>query len=530
MAIEKPAWVQWRPKKRTIEREWDVITIGSGLGALMAAAKLSKEGLRCLVLEQHYVAGGYAHHFPRKKKGALYLFDVALHQTGRLKAGQEMYEWFADVGILDRIEVVDNEIVCRSVFPEQGLDLCIPVDADDYRALLKERFPADAEGIDRFFEIMFAIPRELPTLKKAGKDPSIDPFEAAPNAMRYMSGTLKDVFDDTVRDPLLRALLAQLWSYLGLPPGEVSAIYFALMWQSMHTGVHYIRGGGQALSNALCAVIEERGGAVKLRTMVDKIVVRDGRAAGVRTANGDDFEANYIISNASTIATYNRLLDPEHVPAGVRERINALPVSTSIIQAYVGIDGDAAALGLKEHELFLNRTVDPDAEWKRVQAGEYEGLSCLLANHSTANRDACPPGKSVIEAAILADGRYWIGLPAEEYAAKKAAVTEYLLDQIAEYIPDIRDRVEVIEVGTPKTMYDYSLNPGGAVYGHSCDAQHHTVFRPEQRTEVPGLYLASAWTFPGAGFGGALTSGYSCARLIVKERTHAAAAMSSAPA
>lgn len=519
MPATKPGWLLWRPKKRRLESQWDVITIGSGLGALMAAAKLSKEGLRCLVIEQHYVAGGYAHHFPRKKQGALYLFDVALHQTGRLKAGQEMYEWFRDVGVIDRIEVVDNDIVYRAVFPDQGLDIRIPVDADAYRALLKEHFPAESEGIDTFFEIMFAIPKELPALRKAGKDPSINPFEAAPHAMRYMSGTLRDVFDDTVNDPLLRALLAQLWSYLGLPPGEVSAIYFALMWRSMHTGAHYIRGGGQALSNALCEVIEERGGAVRLRTMVEQIIMRDGRAVGVRIAGGEEFFADAVISNASTIATFGHLLEPQHVPNSVRMQIDSLPVSTSIVQAYVAIDGDAAALGLREHELFLNRTVDQDAEWKRVQAGEFAGLSCLVANHGAVNRDACPPGKSVLEAAILANGEHWIGLPKNEYDAKKAAVTEYLLDQIAMYIPDVRDRIEVIEVGTPKTMYEYSLNPNGAVYGHSCDAQGHTVFRPEQRTCVPGLYLAGAWTFPGAGFGGALTSGYVCAGLVLKDRT-----------
>ena len=68
-------------------------------------------------------------------------------------------------------------------------------------------------------------------------------------------------------------------------------------------------------------------------------------------------------------------------------------------------------------------------------------------------------------------------------------------------------------------MYEYSLNPNGAVYGHSCDAQNHTVFRPEQRTPIPGLYLAGAWTFPGAGFGGALTSGYVCAGLVLRDKS-----------
>ncbi len=72
-----------------LDDRWDVIVIGSGLGGLGAAARLSRTGLRVLVLEQHVFAGGYAHHFLRKVRGTkiVYDFDVALHQTGRSAPG-----------------------------------------------------------------------------------------------------------------------------------------------------------------------------------------------------------------------------------------------------------------------------------------------------------------------------------------------------------------------------------------------------------------------------------------------------------
>ena len=510
-------WKSWHPKKQPLAGEWDVILIGSGLGALMCGAKLTRAGRRCLVLEQHYVAGGYAHHFQRKHKGAKYLFDVALHQTGSLKNGAFMRQAFEETGILDKIELVEMDTAYRSVFP--GLDVTIPQDIEEYRRLLKEKFPAEHEGIDRYFGIMTAIPNELARMGMPGLETAGDPSEVAPTAMRFMTSSLEDVFDETVEDRQLRALLAQLWPYIGVPPKECSAIIWAQMWYSFHVGgCFYIRGGGQALSNAFCRVIEDGGGAVKLRTMVEKILLDEaGRACGVRTAAGEEFHAPVVVSNASAPMTFNELLDPSVVPASFLEQVNTLPISTSIIEAYVGIDGDAAELGLPEHELFLNVGTDPQEEWEAVRHGEIERQGVLLANHSSVNADACPPGKSVIEAAILAMGEHWIGLSEEEYATKKSRITEFLLDKIAEVIPDIRSRIEVIEVGTPKTMQEYSLNPGGAVYGYANLPSTHTIFRPQQRTPIPGLYLASAWTFPGPGFGGAMTSGYMAASLILAD-------------
>ncbi len=96
-------------------------------------------------------------------------------------------------------------------------------------------------------------------------------------------------------------------------------------------------------------------------------------------------------------------------------------------------------------------------------------------------------------------------------------MTELLVDKFSEVIPDIRERIEVIEVGTPRTMKRYTGNPYGAVYGYACSPSGHSVFRPRPDTPVPGLYLASAWTFPGPGFGGTLAGGANTASIILRK-------------
>ena len=510
-------WREWRPKKQALGQDWDAVVVGSGLGGLMCAAKLAATGRRCLVLEAHYQVGGYAHHFQRKHKGAKYLFDVALHQTGELRTGGAMHGMLTDVGVLDLIELREKDELYRSIFP--GIDATVPVDIEAYRAMLKEKFPAESEEIDRLFAIMVAIPEEAERLGPPGDAPPENMAELAPTMMRYMTATLADVLDDTVQDPQLRAIFTQLWGYVGLPPSECSAIVWAQMWCSFHLGgSFYIRGGGQALSHAFAKVIEDAGGAIKRRTIVEQILVDDtGRAYGIRTAKGDEFHAPVIVSNSSTIETFNSLVDRQWVPDNLLTQVNEMPIGMSAVVAYIGMDGNAAELGLSDHALFVNLSLDAEAEWAAGMRGAWEDAGVIIANKSLMNDQTCPPGKSVIEILTVGRSEDWIDVPEDVYAERKAAVTEFLLDRMTEIIPDIRERIEVIEVGTPKTMADFSRNPRGAFYGYANSATTHSVFRPQQRTPIPGLYLASAWTFPGGGFGGAMASGYTAATQILAD-------------
>lgn len=128
-----------------------------------------------------------------------------------------------------------------------------------------------------------------------------------------------------------------------------------------------------------------------------------------------------------------------------------------------------------------------------------------------------PKGRSILHATQLANGSLWMDLDKKIYRERKRELQEYLIDRLEDVIPDIRDRIEVCEVGTPHTMARYTCNPQGSIYGYASEVGSHTIHRPAPRTSVSGLYLAGAWTFPGPGFGGAMASGFNPAKEVLRD-------------
>lgn len=489
-----------------LDSHWDAIVVGAGLGGLTAAARLSRTGLRVLVLEQHVFAGGYAHHFLRKLRGTkiVYDFDVALHQTGDLLPGRFVHEMLTELGVLPGLGLNRFDVAYRSRGPRHDLE--IPASADEYEALLTEAYPEHARGVRDLFQRL----REIDAPGEGGAP--------SPAAFEVMGMSLADLLDQHVKDERIQSIFATLWGYLGLVPAEVSAFLYARMWSSYHFGgCFYFQGGGQALADALVRVIEGRRGRVVLRAEVARIETTGGRIAGVETRRGQRFTAPVVISNAAAPLTYHELLDAPELGAADLERVDGLPIACSIHQAYVGIRGDAAKLGLRDRGAFFSPTYDFEEERVAMERGDFHRQGWMLGNHNLADPGHAPPGRSILHAAVMADGRLWGGGDEASYRERKRELEEYLVERLAEAIPDVRERIEVIETGTPHTMQRYSSNPLGSIYGYASSPAAHSIHRPEARTSVPGLYLAGAWTFPGPGFTGTMASGHRTAGLVIED-------------
>jgi len=110
----------------------------------------------------------------------------------------------------------------------------------------------------------------------------------------------------------------------------------------------------------------------------------------------------------------------------------------------------------------------------------------------------------------------WGGLSDERYRERKEEVAQILIARVEALLPGITDEIEYCEVATPKTLRRYTLNPEGTAYGYAQMPHQTGRKRVKQRSPIPNLFFASAWTEPGHGFTGAILSGWWCAEEILR--------------
>ncbi|MFB5759621.1 phytoene desaturase family protein [Paenibacillus medicaginis] len=481
--------------------KYDVIIIGAGLGGLSCAARLSTLGYRTAVFESHTLAGGYATEFRRKG----YVFDVALHGVGGLETGsfgQMLQACGADKGI----------VPLRKRHPYsirwQGEIIDIPSDAKAYVQLLKKMFPADQEGIDRLFAGIHRFAAGFSAFTSP-----LSPWRKAAGLMkagtffRWTQMTTWEAVKQFELSDTFTEFFTALWPYYGLPPKRLAALYFFIPWLGYHLeGTYYIQGGGQALSNALVDVIQSAGGQVHLRSEVSEIVVTDGKVSGVKLKKGALYDANWIVSGISPLLTYGRLL--QHEPAAKREmeKLNTLEIGTSLTQLYLGLTCEPHELGITQEDLILYHEPDSETDYAAAMRGEYTKCNWSITNYNAMDPTLNEPGKGCIAVTFPDNMENW---PADRaaYKTKKAEVTQHMLEVLEQHYSGLASKVAVAELGTPRTMQRYTANPAGAVYGFAQTVRQSGIKRLKRTAPLHRLSLVGAWTQPGGGFQGAISSG-----------------------
>ena len=505
--------------------DYDVVVVGSGGGGLSAAARLAKKGMKVLVIEQHYQVGGFMSSFERKG----YRFEASLHAMDY--TGVAMFE---KLGIKDKVKVVEINPAYIASFP--GLELEVPVDVKEYIKRLKALFPKESDGIDKLVDNMWSIQVTMQNLMNLQDKKDVvssiaslifKPWNLWP-VIKYWSKNNTEMMHDFVKDEKLIGIFTQLMCYSGVPSDNVSGMLFAMMWNSYHFGgFYYFHGGSHAITKACAEVVQENGGTVLLSHLVTKINIKDGKAVSViaqdkRTNELKEFKCRYVVSNANAPDTFFKLVGREYLPADYVKRIETGKIGLSPFGIYLGVNYDYSnALPNHNHTVFVNPTFDQGEIFKYYKEGTSEKCQFALVNYTMIDPTNAPKGKNAIEIISIMPYDYkgdWdMSKGYNAYKALKEKVAWDFIRRIEKWYPGISKHIEVLEVGTPRTMERYTLNPKGTIFGWEYTIDQSMFKRLPHNTPIENLFLAGAWTFPGGGQSTVLISGVMCSDLILSE-------------
>ncbi|WP_267643955.1 phytoene desaturase family protein [Haloarchaeobius amylolyticus] len=509
----------------TTRRTWDTVVVGAGLGGLTAGATLAQRGRDVLVLERHSIPGGCATTFDRGD----FEFEVSLHEIEGLDEHDPKRAILEDLGVFDALSFEPVDDLYRYTHGET--DLVVPHGVDAAIDALTTAFPHEERGIQRFFRVLTDLRSSLASLSRTG-DFSLPQFLKIPfehrTFFRYRNATLGEFLDEIIEDDELKLVLTGNLGYYHDDPYSLSLPYYAAGQGGYFIGGgHYITGGSIELSEYLVECIEDHGGRVALERRVTDLHVEDGsitevvhhpsRPGSRQTATGpvatpsDPGEvrterAEYVIANAAIPLVASQLL-PDPYGQQLAAQFDGWEYAPSITTLYLGFDRPPGNLGTDHYTTVLtNPGVEDLGDAIRGRQGSFGTRSLNFVDYSQLEADLGPSGAAVGALSTLDYESEWTGLTDTEYREKKARVTDVLLRRLGDAYPRLPDAVSHAELATPQTIRRFTLNPGGTAYGFAQTPEQSMLSRRIE-APVPNLGFASAWTFPGGGFTGAIMAG-----------------------
>lgn len=501
---------------KRLGENYDTIVIGSGIGGLCTAAILAKAGQKVCVLEQHYTAGGFTHTYVRNG----YEWDVGVHYVGDVQKPwspiRRVFDFISDSQL--KWEFMD-EVYDKIVIGDKSYDYV--AGRKNFADKMKEYFPGEGDAIDEYLKRISDVNSLIPRFFAGQNMPRV--LGLAYNKVRkrlvpdYFNRPVIEVLRELTDNEELIAVLAGQWGDYGHPPGEASFLIHSLIAKHFLAGGNYPVGGSSKIAETILPVIKSTGGEVFTYAEVDKIIIENNTAKGVRLANGDEILAKNIVSAAGITNTVTRFL-PEDIARqhGFTKKIKQTPPSGSHLCLYIGLKHTAEELELPKTNYWVYNSNDHDGEVARFredQSGKPPLTYISFPSAKDPEHDHNYPGRSTIEVLTMCEYDWfkeWKGTPwnkrGPEYDAYKEELSQKLLSVLFTHFPHLEGKIDYYELSTPLSTEHFQLNDKGEIYGvvHTPERFEQNWLHP--KSPIKGLYLTGQDVLT-AGVGGALLAG-----------------------
>jgi len=483
------------------------------MAGLTAGSLLARRGWKVLLLEKESQAGGYVVSFQRGD----YTFDATGAFIGGCEEGGQFHEILKEIGAHEAIEFIPIHHI-RNIYP--GFEVSLETGGfSSYASALRALFPEEEKGLREYLALVERIGDEVKSYSDITPVRKIlFPFFFR-NLIRYHRTAHQAVLDRLFRGREIKMALHTLPATD--PPSRLSFLFVAtLISKALMEGVFYPRGGMGRVPEAIGHCLLNSGGDILLRTGVDRILIKNGKAEGVMTNNGEVFESPLIVSGINPNHLV-RMLPREFQPPLLR-RIKRFGYSLSSFILYAATDLDLRKMGLP-YFTYLRSLSDLEGEYRMMQRGEVpQNPTLILSIPTLLDPSLAPKRKHLLKALAVVPHPYkdgWGRGNKEDYRRIKEEFSQTILQQLdSKIIPGLKNHLLFHEAATPLTLERYTGNEQGAMYGLASTPGQIGPFRPSHQTSLPGLFQAGHYTRPSHGIVGASLSGLFAARAILQNR------------
>lgn len=498
-----------------LKDRYEVVIVGAGIGGLSCAAVLAHEGVDVLVVEQGRRPGGCCSSF----RAGDFVFDAAA----------TVFQGFGAVGFNPQRTLFD--------FLGQQVDL-MPLDKayvmhlggdkfdfhQDRHAFTSElgaMFPHQAGSVMSFIRELDHIYHAVLDCSgplRPGRDESrfhkLGLLARHPTGMavasRYARTSAAQLLARYTDAPPVSAFFdADLFYCTGYRLAELSAAHASLALMDRHVGgTHYPIGSSQQVPDRLEKSIIEHGGRVLYGTLVDKVLLEGGRAAGVRFSGGRTVNAGAVVSDASATALFGRLLRQGPAETAGVEGFEALEPTPGALAVYVGVEASVIPEGFDVNTVLVE---EPERDPDRYIS---------IAVPSLLDPNLAPVGcHSVIIQAVNqrldwpspADQAY----QSEEYEKMKEEEAGRVLESVERLLPGLIEASIESRLASPSTFERYTMREGGAIAGPKVRGGLSPSGLPGAVTGTWGLFMTGDSTFYGRGVANASASGLNCSLAVL---------------
>lgn len=533
---------------------YDVVIIGAGHNGLVCAAYLLKAGYRVLLLEKRSVPGGAAtteEALPKDAPGFKFNLCAIDHEFIHLGPVIEELE-LTKYGL----EYLFCDPVVFCPHPD-GKYFLGHRSVEKTCAEIARYSPRDAERYAQFTQYWQQVLNAMSPMFNAPPKSIIDiagnydlkkirdlvsvvgsPIKTL-DLIRTMLNSAEDVVNEWFDSEFLKAPLARLAAELGAPPSQkMLGIGMIMMAMRHNPGMARPKGGTGALVQALLNLVKALGGVILTDQQVKQVLVDDGRAVGVRTANGKEYRATKgVISNIDAQRVFLHLLNPAEVDAAdptLREHLERRIVNNNetILKIDLAMSEPLKFEQYNHRDEYLIGSVLIADSVRHVEKSHTDPSQGIIPDDDPSMYVVQP---TMLDPSMAPDGKHTVWI--EFFAPYKIAglegtgqhgtgwtdeiknqVADRCIDKLAQYAPNVKRATIARRVESPAELGERLGAVNGNYYHIDMTLDQMIFFRPlpeiaNYKTPIEGLFLTGAGTHPGGSISG--MPGRNCARVFL---------------